>query len=64
MRLPALAAQLQGFAHSTILTCRAESASVADSADNVDVEVSLWKACGKISWGSLITTLYVYSDLN
>ena len=41
MRFSALAAQLQGFAHSTILACRAESASVADSAVNADVGVSL-----------------------
>ena len=45
MRFSALAAQLQGFAHSTILACRAESASFADSAVNADVGVSLRKAC-------------------
>ena len=46
--------------------CRAESASVADSADNLDVGVSLWKACvRKMPGGSLIPTYesiisYVY----
>ena len=49
----------------TVGVRRAESASVEDSADNVDVGVSLRKACvGKIPWGSLIPTYEsAFSDL-
>ena len=41
----------------TVGVRRTESASVEDSADNVDVGVSLRKACvEKMPWGSLIPT--------
>ena len=59
MRFSALAAQLQGFAHSTILACRAESASVAHSTDNLEVGMSLLKVClEKLLLGNLIPPLY------